>query len=174
MIRRSALWLVGLASAAALSCGYHVGAKADLMPKNIRTIDIPPFTTLTTRYTLTDQLPREIGREFSARTRFVIVNNPADADAILNGTITSAFASPTIYDPASGKATSVQVVLVLSAKLIDQRTGKVLWSRANWGVREDYELAVDPHQFFNESGPALDRLSKDVARDLVSSVVENF
>ena len=144
------------------------------MPKSIRTISIPPFSTLTTRYTLTDELPREIGREFSARTRFVIVNSPRDADAVLVGTINSAFGLPVIYDPGSGKATTVEFIVNLSVKLLDQKTGKLLYSRVNWGIREDYQLAVDPHQFFNESGPALDRLSRDVARDLVSSVVENF
>ncbi len=174
MIRRLPIAAAGAILAATLSCGYHVGGKADMVPKSIRTISIPPFTTLTTRYTLTDELPREIGREFSARTRFVIVNNPPEADAVLIGTINSAFASPVIYDPGSGKATTVQLVVNLSVKLLDQKTGKVLYSRVNWGIREDYELAVDPHQFFNESGPALDRLSRDVARDLVSSVVENF
>jgi hypothetical protein len=158
----------------AISCGYHVGGQADTMPKAVQTIAIPPFATFTMRYTLTDELPREIGREFASRTRFVIVNNPAQADAVLNGTINSAIAIPTIYDPGSGKATSVQVVVNLTVKLLEQRTGKVLYSRANWGIREDYELAVDPHQFFNESGPALDRLSRDVARDLVSAVVEDF
>lgn len=158
----------------AVSCGYHVGGTADLIPKNIRTIAIPPFATLTTRYTLTDELPRQIGREFSARTRFVIVNDPAEADAILRGTINTALAVPTIYDPGSGKATSVAVVVNLTVNLVEQRTGKVLYTRTNWAIREDYELAVDAHQFFNESGPALDRLSGDVARDLVSGVVENF
>ncbi len=174
MTRRSAVCLLGAVPISGISCGYHVGGTADLIPKNVRTIAIPPFSTLTTRYTLTDELPRQIGREFRARTRFVIVNNPAEADAVLNGTINTAVTVPTIYDPSSGKATSVQVVVNLTVKLLDQRTGKVLYNRANWGIREDYELAVDPHQFFNESGPALDRLSGDVARDLVSGVIENF
>jgi lipopolysaccharide assembly LptE-like protein len=174
MNRRFAVWFFAGSVLLAISCGYHVGGKADTMPKAIQTIAIPPFTTLTMRYTLTDELPRQIGREFTSRTRFAVVNNPAQADAVLNGTINSAIAVPTIYDPASGKATSVQVVINLTVKLLEQRTGKILYSRANWGIREDYELAVDPHQFFNESGPALDRLSQDVARDLVSAVVEDF
>ena len=144
------------------------------MPKEVRTIAIPAFNAFTARYALVDQLPREIGREFSARTRFVIVADPTEADAILNGTVNSATSFPTIYDPGSGKATSVGLVVNVSVKLIEQRTGKVLYARPNWSIREDYELAVDPHQFFNESGPAQDRLCRDVARDLVSAVVENF
>ncbi len=104
----------------------------------------------------------------------MIVTNPSEADAVLNGTVNSAFAFPTIFNPSSGTATTVQLLVNVTVKLIDQKTGNVLYSRANWGIREDYELAVDPHQFFNESGPAQDRLCRDVARDLVSSVVENF
>lgn len=160
--------------AAAISCGYHVGGKADTMPKTVRTISIPAFNAFTARYALVDELPREIGREFSARTRFIIVNDPREADAVLNGTVNSAFSAPTIFDPASGKATSVELLVNVTVKLIEQRTGKVLYSRVNWSIREDYELSVDPHQFFNESGPAQDRLCRDVARDLVSAVVEDF
>ncbi len=156
------------------SCGYHVGASADLVPKSVRTIAVPAFTTFTARYTLVDELPRQIAREFRERTRFVVVDSPTQADAVLSGRILAASVIPTIYDPGSGKATSVAVYLNLTVNLVEQRTGKVIYSRVNWGLRENYELAVDPHQFFNESGPALDRLSRDVARDLVSSVVENF
>lgn len=144
------------------------------MPKSIRTIAIPAFNAFTARYTLVDKLPQEIGREFSSRTRFLVVTDPAQADAVLTGTVNSATATPTIFDPGSGKATSVQLLVSVSVKLVEQRSGKVLYQRANWGIREDYQLAVDPHQFFNESGPAQDRLCRDVARDLVSAVVEDF
>lgn len=157
-----------------ISCGYHVGGKADLMPKSVRTIAVPPFTSLSPRYTLVDAMPQAISREFSSRSRFVIVPKVQDADAVLTGTINSANVFPTIYDPASGKATSVQLLVNVAVKLVDQKSGKILYSRANWQIREDYELAVDPHQFFDESGPALDRVCGDVARDLVSGVLENF
>ena len=174
MKQRAALTTTLLAATVMLSCGYHVGGKADLMPKDVRTIAVPAFSAFTARYSLVDELPQEIAREFRSRTRFVIVTDPAEADAVLNGTVNSALAFPTIYDPSSGKATTVQLAVNVTVKLIQQRTGKVLYARANWSIREDYELAVDPHQFFNESGPAQDRLCRDVARDLVSSVIENF
>jgi hypothetical protein len=157
-----------------LSCGYHTGGKADLVPKSVQTISIPAFATLTMRYKLVDALPEQIGREFMARTRFRIVNNPAEADAVLNGNINNASVYPLIFDPTSGKATTVQAVVVVSITLTERATGRVLFSRPNLGYRQNYDIAVDPHQFFDESGPAFDRLSRDLARDIVSSVVENF
>lgn len=163
-----------LAALSILSCGYHTGGKADLVPKSIQTIAVPAFTSLSTRYMLTDILPREIGREFMARTRFRIVYDPNTADAILNGTVTGVGVYPTVSDPTTNKATSIRISVSLAASLVERTTGHVLYSRSNWSLHEDYATAVDPHQFFDESGPALDRLSRDVARDIVSAVVENF
>jgi outer membrane lipopolysaccharide assembly protein LptE/RlpB len=164
-----------LALAAVLaSCGYHVGGRADLIPKGIQTISIPTFTTLTTRYKLVDVLPERIGREFLARTRFRIVHNPTEADAVLHGSINTVTANPTVFDPTSGKATSIQITVSVTLNLIEQKTGRVLYSRGNLIARQNYEVPVDPHQFFDERDPAFDRLSRDVARDIVSAIVENF
>jgi hypothetical protein len=172
--RRAAIAALFVAAGTLVSCGYHVGGRADLVPKSIQTIAVPPFTTLSTRYRIVDELPQDVAREFRARTRFHIVDNPAEADAVLHGNVLSTLVVPQIFDPASGKATSVQLIVNLTVSLVDQRSGKTLYSRVNWSARQNYEIAVDPHQFFDESSPALDRLSRDVARDLVSSVVENF
>lgn len=162
------------AFASLVSCGYHVGGRADLVPKSIQTIYIPSFTTFTTRYKLVDVLPKQIGREFLARTRFHIVNDPSEADAVLHGSVNTVVAVPTVFDPTSGKATSIQVLVTLTFNLIEQRTGRVLFSRVNFGARQNYEIPIDPHQFFDERDPAFDRLSRDVAHDIVSAILEDF
>ena len=172
MTRRE--FALALGAAGLASCGYHVAGKADLIPKSVQTIAIPAFSTLSTRYRLGDILPQEIGREFTERTRFRIVSDPSMADAVLNGTINTVQVFPNIVDPGSVKATMVQATVVLTVTLLQRSTGRVLFSRPNWAVHESYQVATDPHQFFDESGPAFDRLGRDVARDVVSSVVENF
>jgi hypothetical protein len=121
-----------------------------------------------------DALPQQIGREFIARTRFRVLDNPNEADAILNGSINAAQAYPTIYDPTSGKATSVQAIVVVTINFRERATGRLLYSRPNMIFRQNYSIAEDPHQFFDESGPAFDRISRDLARDIVSAIVENF
>src|ERR1700675_3649286 len=80
------------------SCGYHVAGKADLVPKSIHTIAIPAFTNITTRYKLTDHLPEAIAHEFIARTKYQIVNDPKEADAVLRGAVTNYVAYPTVFD----------------------------------------------------------------------------
>jgi outer membrane lipopolysaccharide assembly protein LptE/RlpB len=157
-----------------VSCGYHVGGKADLMPKGVQTIAIPAFTSMTTDYKFGDQLANAIGHEFIERTRFQVVRDPDHADAVLTGIISRVIRGTTLSDPTTSKTTAVQLVLIMSITLTQRSTGKVLFSRPSYVARENYEFATDPHQIFDESGPAAVRLSQNVAREIVGAVVDNF
>jgi hypothetical protein len=61
----------------------------------------------------------------------------------------------------------------LQVRLTD-KTGKVIYDRPSLDFRERYEITVDPKQYFDESQAAAQRLSRDVARTVVSSILENF
>lgn len=164
----AALW-VTLAS-----CGYHTGGHADLVPKNIQAIAVPAFSNLTTRYKLTDRLPEAISREFITRTRYRVVPEPDSADAILRGVVTNYFAYPTVFDPATGRASAVEFRVILQVSLVERVSGKVLFTRPSMEIRERYQISVDPGAFFEESDVAMDRASQQTARHVVSAILENF
>jgi hypothetical protein len=166
--------LLAIAAILLSACGYHVGGKADLLPKNIRTVAVTSFGNVTTRYKLAERLPADITREFISRTRYRIVADPRQADAVLSGAVVNFNAFPGIFDPASGRATGVQAIVTLQLTLTDKATGAVLFSRPGVEFRERYEISVDPTSYFDESTAALERLSRDVARSVVSAVLENF
>jgi len=155
-------------------CGYHVAGHADLLPRNIKTIAVPAFTNLTTRYQLARLLPEDITREFLSRTRYRVVADPAQADAVLNGSVVNFVALPTTFDPATGRATGVQAVVTLQLRLTDRATGAALFNRPGVEFRQPYEISIDPEKYFDESSTAMIRLSQDVARSVVSAVLENF
>ncbi len=163
-----------LAALALAGCGYHVAGKADMLPKTIRTIAIPTFTNTSARYKLTDLLPAAITREFISRTKYQIITDPSQADAVLRGAIVNYFSYPIVFDPATGRASTVQLSVFLKVTLEERATGKILFTRPNMEVKERYEISVDPSVYFDESGPALQRISRDVARSVVSAVLENF
>jgi hypothetical protein len=168
MTRIAALLLVALSG-----CGYHVAGRADLLPKNIKTIAVPGFGNVTTRYKLADRISADITREFIQRTRYAVVADPKKADAVLSGAVTNFVSYPTTYDPVTSRASGAQVIVNLQIMLMD-KSGKVLFNRPGMEVRERYEIAVDAAGYFDEGGPALDRLARDVARSVVSAVLENF
>lgn len=155
-------------------CGYHVGGRADLLPSSLRTIAIPAFGNASARYRLTGQLPAALTREFLARTRYRVVADPGEADAVLYGTVRSYFSFPTLFDQRTGRASGVQVSVFLDLKLVERETGNVLFERQNYEFRGRYEIAVDQAQYFDESSTAMERLSREVARQVVSSILEAF
>ena len=164
-----------LALAMALGgCGYHVAGRGDLLPQTIKTIAVPAFPNITTRYKLAERLPADISRELIERTRYRVVADPARADAVLSGAVVNFASYPTVADPTSGRATGMQVIVNLQITLTERATGKVLFQRPGMEVRERYEISIDPTAYFDESEPAMTRLSRDVARSVVSAVLENF
>jgi len=170
-----AAWL-GVALALAMTaCGYRVGtSQSAILPETLKTIAIPEFGNVTTRYKLTQRLPQAIGREFLSRSRYKVAADPALADAVLKGTVVNYLSAPTIFDTATGRAAGIQISVILSITLTDRASGKVLWERANFEVRQRYEVSIEQREYFDESEVALERLSREVARSIVSTVLEAF
>jgi hypothetical protein len=165
---------VFLCLAALAGCGYHTAGHADLLPKDIHTIVIPAFTNTTTRYKLPDYLTRAVTREFITRTRYRVVENQKQADVILQGSVKNFWSYPTIFDPKSGRASAAQVNISIALTLTERATGKVLFSKPGLDFHERYEISVDEKAYFEESDVALDRMSRDAARAVVSAILENF
>ena len=156
------------------SCGYHISGHADMLPKSVHTIAVPAFKNVTSRYKLPERLASSITREFISRTRYHINAEPENADATLRGTVLRYDSYATTFDPATGRSSSVQIIVILKLSLVERATGKVLWERPSMEVRERYEIGTDQRAYLDESDAAVDRLSRDVARSVVSSVLEAF
>ena len=156
------------------SCGYRFAGTDNELPKTVHTVSIPAFSNLTTRYKLTDQLPEAISREFISRTRYRVVPDPNAADAVLRGSVLNYSFYPTVFDPKTFRAAFAELHVTLSVTLTERATGKVLFSRPNFDVRETYQISPDAQQYFEESEPALRRAGQQVARSIVSAVLENF
>jgi hypothetical protein len=168
------VWTLAILSMALGGCGYHVAGHADLMPKTIKTIAVPAFLNPTTRYEIARMLPQDVDREFISRTHYKVVADPAQADAVLKGVVNNYTAYPTVIDPATGRATGVQVVVSMQITFTERATGKVLYQRNGFEFRERYTISINPQSYFDESGTAMARVSRDAARSIVTAILENF
>jgi hypothetical protein len=159
---------------AAVGCGYHAGAHGSRLPSGVKTIAVPAFTNQTQSYRVEQVLTAAVVREFVTRTQFrVLPEISNDADAILRGTVVSAAAAPLTYDSQTGRASTALVTVTMRVSLVD-RKGLVLYDNPNYTFREQYQVSREVSSFFEEDAPALDRLARDFARTLVSSVVEAY
>jgi len=166
--------LLAAACLVASSCGYGVTGKADLLPKTIKTIAIPAWGNHSERYKVADRLAGAFTREFISRTRYDVVADPEQAEAVLTGTVLQVLPQPTVTDPVTGRAAGVQVLVLMQMRLTERATGKVLFDRPQFEARQRYEISIDVAAYFEESSSALDRLARDVAREGVSAILEGF
>ncbi len=156
------------------SCGYHTAGHSVALPSNVQTIAIPAFVNQTQTYKIEQKLTAAVVREMVTRTHYHVLNEPSDsADATLRGTVLSTSTSPLTYDSRNGRASSALVVVTMRVTLSD-RQGKILYENPSYLFREEYQVSQELSSFFEEDSPALERLSREFARTLVSNVLEGF
>lgn len=155
-------------------CGYHTAGKASRLPSNLHTVAVPAFINQTQTYRIETALTNAVVREFNTRTTYKIVPEVDErGDAILRGTVVSTQLAPVTYDSQTGRASTALVTVNMKVSLTS-RDGRVLYENPNYIFREQYQVSRELSSFFEEEGPAVERLSRDFARTLVSNILEAF
>jgi hypothetical protein len=179
--RREHIWLCvlcvlcgGLSS----SCGYALAGRGSFLPEYIKTIGIPSFTNLTTIFNLETMLTQKVRSEFIGRGKYQVLPQQAGVDAVLIGEITSVSIVPASFS-AQQIATRYALTLVARIELRDMRDNKVLWENPSLIFRQEYEATggrnnTDVTAFFQQDVNALDRITTDFARTIVSAILEAF
>jgi outer membrane lipopolysaccharide assembly protein LptE/RlpB len=159
------------------SCGYHQSGTTSSLPPDVKVLAIPSFQNQTHTYHLETGLTNAVIREFNTRTKYRIVQSSGtpsgQPDATLQGTVVSAQVAPVAYDSVTGRAATGLVTIVIKVTLT-ARDGRVLYSNPNYTFRDQYQISNELSSFFEEEGPALERLQRDFSRTLVSDIVEAF
>jgi Lipopolysaccharide-assembly len=157
-----------------LGCGYHVAGTGNRLPPDVKTIAVPIFVNESPRYRIEQMVSEAVTREFIERTSYRITPNPREADAVLSGTVKDVRAGVITFDPSTGRATTMQIQVTADVKLVDSHSHKVLFANSNYTFREQYQISPSQSGLFEEDQPALQRLSQDLARTLVTAILENF
>lgn len=158
----------------AAGCGYHVAGRASELPSSWHTLAVPVFVNRTANYRIEQRVTEAVIHEFIARTRYHVTPSQTGADAVLHGEITDIEAVPLLFDATSGHVTTLLVTLKLRVTLTDEQTKKVVYRDDNFVFRNEYQVSGDVNRFFQEEDPALGRMSRDFASDLVARVLEGF
>ncbi len=154
------------------ACGYRLAGKATAIPASVDSIAVPIFTNKTTKYRLEQRLTAAVVDEFVARTKYRIVSDASQAKALLTGDVTEFTATPVIF--AGGAGSTFLVTVRMRVLLRDTTTQKLLFENTNFYFREEFEISRGSKEFFPEEGPAMDRLSREFSRTLVSNILESF
>ena len=165
--------LILLAASGFTECYKPVG-RGDALPKHIRTLAIPPFHNQALRYKVEQRFTAALIDESLRRARSLKITSTAEgADAVLLGTIKEFNYRPLVLDDL-GRARVFEITVTAGVTLRDQTKNKVLFDNQSYKFRDEYEIAGDPQNFFNEEGPAVERIARDFARSVLTTILEGF
>ena len=159
-------------------CGYSLAGRGAFLPSYIRTIGIPTFVNRTTVFNLETLVTQKVRSEFIGRGKYQILPQTGGVDALLNGEVTAVSVTPASFTDRN-LASRYVITMTARIELRDLRENKVLWENPGVMFRQDYEAtsgrgATDPVAFFQQDTSALERMSTDFARTIVSAILEAF
>lgn len=177
MTRRELLVLMPALGAA--GCGYALAGRGSFLPDYIRIIGIPAFGNVTPFPTVEQVFTEKVRIEFQSRGQYTVVPSDVGTDAVVRGTITSIGAAPVGYTEAQ-LARRYRFTITVGVSFSDVKQQKPLWENPAVSFTDEYELAsptsinLDAQAFLGQERAAVDRMSSDFARTVVSAILEAF
>lgn len=171
---RWAVLVAAIMTMIATSCGYRVAGRGSRLPPEVKSIAVPAFQNETPRFRIEQRLASALIRELIRRTNFAVTASEEQADAVLNGTVVRAGSRAIAFDLNTGRATTLQMEIEARVELVEHGSGKVLFSNPRYIFREQYQIDPNIEVLFEEDEAALERIAHDMARTLVSEILENF
>jgi outer membrane lipopolysaccharide assembly protein LptE/RlpB len=157
------------------SCGYHLVGTTSFLPEDIETLYVENFKNQTKWVAMDQRLMEQMTLEWVRRGRLRLVDSAGQADVVLSGVIQRLAVIPVSYDE-QGRANEYQMSLQAMVQLKDVRGDEpeILWEDKAFSRRTSY--GVDPRavDYFDRQNLAMDVLSKEFSRALVTAVLEGF
>ena len=141
------------------------------LPSRIKTVAVPAFQNNALRYKIESRFTEAVVNELIHRGRGLRVQGSREgADAVIEGVIKSFSYSGVLLDDR-GRARIFEVTIEAAVTVRDQTENRVLYDNQNFVFRGEYEFANDPRNFFNEEDPAVQRLARNFAESIVSTLI---
>jgi Lipopolysaccharide-assembly len=179
-LRRAGCGVLLILALANNGCGYALAGRGSFLPTDIRVVGIPPLVNRTTYFDVEQILTQKIRNEFIGRGKYRVVPEATGADAVLNAEITSITLSPVAFT-STQLASRYQFVLTMKVDFIDNRVNKSLWANDALSFTGEYDLTsgtgdptINAATFVDQQLASFDRIANDVARTVVTAIVEAF
>ncbi|HEX6178054.1 MAG TPA: LPS assembly lipoprotein LptE [Thermoanaerobaculia bacterium] len=175
----SALALVIAIAICSSGCGYALAGRGSFLPADIRVVGIPPLENRTTTARIEQIFTEKIRTEFIDRNKYTIQPVAGGADAVLSGAVTAISYQPVGLTNQQQQASRYLFIVTMRVQFTDARNNDILWSNDALTFREEYDLSRGGTQLegavlLEQEGPAIDRLATDLARTVVSAILEAF
>jgi hypothetical protein len=176
--RRARHWLALLVLVPLSGCGYSLAGRGSFLPDYIRVVGIPQFVNNTPVFDIERRITERVRSEFIGRGKYKVEPSREGVDALLLGEVSSITITPAAFNTQQ-QATRYALVVTAKIEFRDVKADKVLWSNGAMQFREEFEPttstdALDPAAFFGQDVNAMERISQEFARAIVSAILEAF
>jgi len=159
-------------------CGYTLAGRGSFLPDHIKTIGVPEFVNNTPVFQVERRLTDRVRSELAGRGRYTMFPRRDGVDAVLLGEIQSITLTVASFNQQQ-QAARYALTIVVKVEFRDLKSDKVLWSNAGWQFTEQFDVTssttgLDANAFLGQDVNALERLSSEFARALVSAILEAF
>ena len=161
------------------ACGYALAGRGSFLPVDIRVVGIPQLQNQSTFFNVEQVLTEKIRAEFIGRGKYQVVPDVNGVDAVLSGTVTGISVQPVGLNE-QGLASRYIFTMTMKVDFTDARASRVLWSNDALTFREEYELStrstteISGASFLDQERSSFDRIAGDVARSVVTAILEAF
>ena len=160
-------------------CGYALAGRGSFLPDYIMVVGIPQFENRSSFSQVEQILTEKVRSEFIGRGKYNVIPDVSGSDAVLTGEVVGLSAQPVSLNEQQ-LASRYLITWTIKVAFTDARTNEVLWSNDALTFRGEYELstrgntAIEGAVFVDQERSSIDRIASDVARSVVTSILEAF
>ena len=149
------------------------------MPTTIHTVGIPKLENRSTFFQVEDILTDKIRAEFIGRGKYTVTPEATGADALLTGEVLGISVVP-VGITENQFASRYLFTVALKMAFTDTHTQDVIWENDSLVFRGEYDLqtrsnvAISGETFLDQERNSMDRIGTDVARTVVTAILEAF
>jgi hypothetical protein len=168
--------LLGGISVIFSGCGYRVRSSVGTLPTEARSLGIPTFRNSTTQYKIEQLISQAVLKEFTARTKTTVNSSRSGVDLVLLGEIRNINSVPVTFgtqeDRSQTTGSTFWISVQVGVRLVRLSDSSTIWENDDFLFGERFVLNTNVRDFFSEENPALERLARNFAASLASSILK--
>lgn len=153
-------------------CGYHFPGQGNALPGGGKSVYLPLFVNRTLEPQLENLVSNEVSRSLARNGNLIQVEKKEQAEAQLEGIISSFTNSAIAYDK-NDDISEYRARMKVDALLHRISDGRLLWQGSvTWS--EDYSAADDKARQRDLKREAIEEISRRIADELLSRMLDDF
>jgi hypothetical protein len=160
----------------AVGCGYNLQATGKPMQISISSMAIPLIESPSSDIGFEGDFTKVIRRQFVSHSQIPLVSKET-ASAILVGKVTSIKTEPLSYrvtDNTFDVTSSRWLKIRLEVKLVDSKTGKIIWNDPNMEEKAAFSVDSDPLKTRYNQRRATKKIAQLLAERIYLRTMERF